>query len=226
MSTLENSTNPAGPLREKIAAWSKKHASEYPAEIIKLFADKSEEVLKSGILSATPKAGDEIPDFTLESSCSENIRLSDQLQSGPVILNFYRGSWCHFCTLEFQSLLESLPRFRSHGSSILAISPQVVDTNELPAEVGGDFINLKDLGNRVARQFGLVYPLGEQIRKVYQDLGVYLEVLNEDDSYEVPVPASYLVDRDRIVRYAFASADLTERAEPEVLLGELAKLAT
>ena len=224
MSSRENSTEPSGPLRAKIEAWSEKHTSEYPDEIIKLFADKSEEVLKSGILANTPQVGQEISDFELESSRFEKIRLSDQLKTGPVILNFYRGSWCHFCTLEFQSLLETLPRFRSHGSSVLAISPQVVDTNEVPEEARADFINLKDLGNRVARQFGLVYPLGEQIRKVYQDFGVRLELLNGNHSYEVPVPASYLIDRNMTVRYSFASADLSERAEPEMLLREISRL--
>ena len=99
------------------------------------------------------------------------------------------------------------------------------DTREIPESATQVFVNLSDRGNEIARRFGLVYPLGDEIRKVYEALGIRLDELNEDDSYEVPVPASYLIDQDMTIRYAFASADLTERAEPEVLLEEVAALA-
>lgn len=213
-----------GTLRSRIELWEKEHASEYPEEIRRLFADKIEEILKSGILSKSPRVGQAIPDFELKTVEGIPVRLGEKVQEGPVILNFYRGSWCPFCTLEFQALLEALPHFRSRGASVLAISPQVVETNIIPVEAGGGFINLSDRGNEVARRFGLVYPLGDEIRKVYSDFGIRLEYLNADDRYEVPVPASYVVDREMKIRYAFASADLTERAEPETLLREVAAI--
>lgn len=220
-----NTSESQGTLRAKIESWAQKHADDFPAAVLQLFANKTEEVLKSGILSRSPKVGDRVEDFELETSDGAVVKLSEKVKDGPVILNFYRGSWCHLCTLEFQELLATVPQFRARGASVLAISPQVNDTREIPVSAGGVFVNLSDRGNEVARRFGLVYPLGDEIRKVYEALGIRLEALNEDDSYEVPVPASYLVDRDMTVRYAFASADLTERAEPDILLQEIAALA-
>ena len=225
MATQENHGEHSAPLREKIEIWAKKHAAEYPPEVLQLFADKSEEVLKSGILSKSPVIGQTVEDFELQSPDGSTVRLSEKVKEGPVILNFYRGSWCHFCTMEFQLLLEKLPQFQSRGASILAISPQVNETIQIPGEAARGFINLSDRGNEVARRFGLVYPLGDEIRKVYEAFGIRLDILNEDDRYEVPVPASYVVDREMTIRYAFASVDLTERAEPETLLAEVAALA-
>ncbi len=224
MTAQENSSEQGGPLRSKIEGWARDHAADYPAEIQQLFADKTEEVLKSGIVSRSPQPGHVVADFELEASDGTTVSLSEKVKGGPVILNFYRGSWCHYCTIEFQELLEALPQFRSRGASVLAISPQVVDTREVPEEAAGGFINLSDSGNAVARQFGLVYPLGDEIRKVYETFGIRLDVLNADDSYEVPIPASYVIDSDMTIRYAFASADLTERAEPETLLEEVAEI--
>lgn len=169
--------------------------------------------------------GQKVDDFELQSSDGSTIRLSEKVKDGPVILNFYRGSWCHYCTLEFQTLLEKLPQFQSRGAAILAISPQVNETTKIPTKAAGGFINLSDRGNEVARRFGLVYPLGHEIRKVYEGFGIRLDILNGDDSYEVPVPASCVVNSDMSIRYAFTSADLTERAEPETLLAEVAALA-
>ena len=224
MTDQKNLSESGGTLRSRIEFWAQKHASEYPAEILRLFAEKTEEILRSGILSNSPKVGPTIADFELKTAEGIPVSLGDKIKEGPVILNFYRGSWCHFCTLEFQALLEALPHFRSRGASVLAISPQVIGTNVIPAEAGGGFINLSDRGNEVARRFGLVYPLGDAIRNVYRDFGIRLEELNADDSYEVPVPASYVVDREMRIRYAFASADLTDRAEPETLLKEVAAI--
>lgn len=222
---MTDSHEPSGPLRTKIEVWAEKHAKEFPPAVLQLFADKTEEVLKSGILSKSPKVGEKVEDFELKTADGGTVKLSEKVKDGPVILNFYRGSWCHFCTLEFQELLATVPQFRSRGASVLAISPQVNDTREIPESAAEVFVNLSDRGNEVARRFGLVYPLGDEIRKVYEALGIRLDSLNEDDRYEVPVPASYLIDREMTIRYAFASADLTERAEPEVLLREIAGLA-
>jgi len=225
MTNQDNFQDPVGPLRSKIEVWANKHAAEFPAEVLQLFARKTEEVIKSGILSQSPKIGEKVDDFELKTPDGVVVKLSEKVKEGPVILNFYRGSWCHFCTLEFQELLETVPEFRSRGASVLAISPQVNDTREIPESAAQVFVNLSDRGNEIARRFGLVYPLGDEIRKVYEALGIRLDALNGDDTYEVPVPASYLIDHDMTIRYAFASADLTERAEPEILLEEVAALA-
>lgn len=219
-------TNPSDStptLREKIEAWSAEHAADFPPEIQQLFADKTEEILKSDILGNSIREGQHSPDFTLPTTKGHAINLNEQVHSGPVILSFYRGTWCPYCNLEFDELLRSIPRFRDVGASILAVSPQVIDRRD--EDFADGFLDLCDRGNQVARQFGLLYPLGERIREVYEQFGIRLDELNADSSYEVPVPATYLIDRGLEVRYVGANADISQRAEPRELFERIKEIA-
>ena len=107
-------------------------------------------------------------------------------------------------------------------AAVLALSPQVKERREDVVMVG--FEDLCDQGNEVARSYGLVYPLGEEIAKIYQGFGIHLDQLNGDDSLELPLPATYIVDREARIRYAFTSGDISERAEPDELVEMLAEL--
>lgn len=206
-------------LQERINAWSARHAADFPPEVLALFAAKTEAVLKSGILRNVSGVGDTAPDFELPDTLGNRVNLREKIEAGPVILSFYRGTWCPYCTIEFQALLEKMPQFRAGNATVLAVSPQVVERYTDPETAG--FYDLSDEGNRVARKFGLVYPLGDEIRKVYTGFGIHLENLNRDDSYEVPIPATYLIDQNAVIRYSHANPEITERAEPEVLLKTL-----
>jgi peroxiredoxin len=219
----ETSEN-AGTLRDQIDAWSLEHAADFPPEVQSLFAEKTEKLIESGILERTAKTGDQIGDFTLTDHRGEPVTLSERAAQGPVVLSFFRGSWCPFCRLEFESLVSNVPRFQSKGVTILAISPQLTPFAS-PGSICDGLFSLSDPGNLIARRFGLVYPLGEKIRSVYQRFGIRLEALNGDDSYEVPIPATYLLDQDLSIRYAYASVNFTERAEPRDLLTEVEKIA-
>jgi peroxiredoxin len=211
-------------LRKQIETWSREHAADFPQEVVDLFAEKTEKLIQSGILERIRKEGDTIRDFTLLNSDGRPVRLSEQAAEGPVVLSFFRGSWCPYCRIEFESLLTSASDFQSRGATILAISPQITPFQDTSSRCGG-FISLSDPGNAVSRELGLVYPLGDEIRSVYQRFGIRLEELNGDDSYEVPIPATYLIDSDLHIRYAFANVNFTERAEPSDLLAEVDRIA-
>ena len=109
----------------------------------------------------------------------------------------------------------------------MAISPQSPDQSQ--ATLLKNFLQyevLSDLGNRVARQFGLVYPLGRELRRVYTEhLGVNLAEYNLDDSWELPLPGTFVVDRDLTVRLAFVDADYTRRLDPAEIVAALGALA-
>ncbi len=216
-------SHPNHSLSDRIAAWSAEHASDFPKEVLELFAAKTEELIQSDILENSVMEGETSPDLKLPDTFGNEISLAEKITQGPVILSFYRGTWCPYCTIEFQALLELMPNFRNRNATVLAVSPQIKERYSDPKTAG--FFDLSDEGNRVARSFGLVYPLGDEIRKVYTNFGIRLGELNGEDSYEVPIPATYLIDQNRIIRYAHANADITQRAEPEALLDTLAGLA-
>jgi len=207
-------------LKEKIQHWNKAFASEFPEEVQQIFAAKTQEIIRSGILSKCLTTGDAAPDFSIANARGEEVSLNKKLKNGPAILSFYRGTWCPYCNLEFRELLDQLPKFRSRDAVVLALSPQVLNRNEVPTEQG--FEDLSDRGNAVARNYGLVYPLGEEIKRIYESFGIRIDEINADESFELPLPATFIVDRDAQIRYAFTSGDIGERAEPGELVEVLA----
>lgn len=115
-----------------------------------------------------------------------------------------------------------LPAVLSRGASLAAVSPQTPDRSQ--AMLLKNFLQyavLSDIGNVVARRFGLVYPLSARLRPIYRDLGINLPDYNADDSWELPLPGTFVLDRQGIIRLAFTDADYTRRLEPAAILAAL-----
>jgi peroxiredoxin len=77
---------------------------------------------------------------------------------------------------------------------------------------------LSDTANKVARQFGLVYRVPEYQQEIYQRAFVNLPFANGDSSWELPIPAVYVLDRDSTILHASVNPDYTERPEPAEIL--------
>lgn len=117
----------------------------------------------------------------------------------------------------YQSLL---PELAAAGASLAAISPMLPDNSLSMAEKNAlEFEVLSDVGNRVARDYGLVFRLPEELRAAYETaLKIALPQLNGDDSWTLPIPGTFVVGRDGTVAYAFVEADHRRRAEPAAIL--------
>jgi len=115
-----------------------------------------------------------------------------------------------------------LPQIKGLGGELLAISPQTPDRSQ--ATLLKNFLQyevLSDVGNRVARRFGLVYPVGAEVRRIYLAFGVDLAEYNGDESWELPLPGTFVVDRTMTIRLSFVDADVTRRLEPATILDTL-----
>ena len=84
---------------------------------------------------------------------------------------------------------------------------------------------LSDSGNRVAQLLGLVFELPEELRAIYARNGIDIPAFNGDDSFRLPVPATYIVDQAGMIAYAFVNADYTQRLEPAGILDQLAAMS-
>lgn len=171
-------------------------------------------------LAGALSEGQVAPDFVLPDAAGRPVSLADLRRQGPVIVSFYRGAWCPFCNLELRALQQSLPAFRAAGATLVAISPEKPDYSmPLIEREQLAFPVLSDSGNTVARQFGLVFELEGEVRRLSRDVfGVDLPAFNGDQSWTLPVPATYLIDTQGTVRYAFVDPDFRHRVEPEKLL--------
>ena len=176
----------------------------------------------SGIEAGALAAGDTMPDFELPDQHGNRKRFYDYLKASRVVLNIYRGGWCPYCNLEMKALAGALPAIREKGVNLVAMSPEVLSKAEATANGSGIGIDiLSDAGNVVSQKLGLVFELPEALRPIYRDIGIDLAACNGDETFRLPVPATYIVEQDGCIRYAYVNADYTQRIEPSDIIARL-----
>lgn len=194
-------------------------------EAVEMFDADTKVMIEKGIGSDAPQIGDRIPDFSLPDQLGENKTLSELLQQGPLVISFYRGIWCPYCGIELNALQKTLPKIKGLGASLIAISPQLPDESIDTVEKNNlTFSVLSDVGNKVARSFGLVFQLSEHLRPIYSKFGIDLPKYNGDDTFELPVPGTFIIGQDSLVKAAFVNADYKQRMSPEDVLEVLASI--
>ena len=193
--------------------------SALPADQQQVVGSAFADLLSSSVASAAVDAGDQAPGFELPNVRGGRLKLVQALEQGPVVLSFYRGSWCPFCNLELNALQQRLPEIRDLGARLIAISPEKPDASLSHAEkLHLEFDVLSDVGNQVSGQYGLIMAVHESLRPLYLQWGIDLPAANGDDSYELPVPATYVIDATGRIRSAHIDKDYTKRMEPEDIL--------
>lgn len=214
-------TTIASPLEKELSAFKDTWTAGANNDVVTKFENGIAALHQSGMAETALNLGDRISDFELVNAVGKKVKLSDVLQQGPVVLSWYRGGWCPYCNIELRSLQQHLPAFKALGASLLALSPELPDKsldtkekNNLAFEV------LTDYNNNVARQFGIVFQLNEELIPVYNDFHK-LEDYNGVDTNELPIPATFVIDTDFTVRYAFVDPDYRRRADPEEILSVL-----
>jgi peroxiredoxin len=199
--------------------------SGLPQETQQTVGGAFEKLLSSDVGDQAPGQGDKVPDFELPSARGESVRLSELLQQGPVVLSFYRGGWCPFCNLEFKALSDIQPEISAMGATLVGVSPETPDNALTTAEKYGlPFEVLSDAGNRVADAYGLVMTLYEELRPLYKEWGIDVPAANGDDSYQLPIPATYIIGQDGTVHAAYVNKNYTQRMEPADILQALKSL--
>ena len=180
------------------------------------------ELFATGIAERILPVSAVAPAFALKDSTGHTLRSEDLLPLGPLVLKFFRGRWCPYCMTELESWRDLYPRLREHGGLLVAIGPQTERQSDfMVGHHGLPFPVLSDPGNKVAEQFGLVYPLPEYHRAYYRSIMVNLPFVNGDDTWRLPLPATYVVGRDGRIAYSQAHADYRVRPEPEEALNLL-----
>ena len=184
-----------------------------------------ERLLSSNITDHAKNLGDTAPEFRLPNVKGGKTTLSELLESGPVVLSFYRGGWCPFCNLEFKALHDKLPEMQALGATLVGISPETLTVSQQTVQDHAlDFIVLSDEGNRVARDYGLIMVVDEAIRPHYLQWGIDIPASNGDETFELPVPATYVIDQAGVIRAAHVDKDYTKRMEPADIVAALKAL--
>jgi peroxiredoxin len=193
------------------------------AERLQANAQTISDLVASGLSASALRKGDLAPDFALPDPHGQVLALKTLLDRGPVVISFYRGGWCPFCNLELRGLQRVLPEITQAGASLVAISPQLPD-NSLSTEEKNHltFPVLSDVGNTVAKRFGIVFTLPAALINANKAMGRdFVEINGEAGAAELPMPATFILDKSGVIRLAFVEEDWTKRLDPDIVVDTL-----
>lgn len=209
-------------LREQFAERKELIAKYIPPDTQAIHMRVIAQLEEQGIARAALSRAAQAPHFVLNDHNSRPVSSAELLTQGRLVICFFRGRWCPFCVGQLEAMNHFLPRIQQAGAALIAISPQTMQQSFFMAEQHKlRFPLLSDPGNNVARQFELVYRVPDFQQAVYRRVFINLAFVNGDETWELPIPATYIVDSDGSVLYASLNADYTVRAEPSEILHQL-----
>jgi peroxiredoxin len=180
------------------------------------------ELFSTGIEQQILSVGNLAPEFSLPDANDRMVHSADLLALGPVVIKFFRGRWCPYCLTELSAWNQLYPELRKRGALLVAISPQTVHQNDLLLQQHPfPFPVLSDPGLVVAEQFRIAYPVPTYHQKHLRSILVNIPFINDDPSWRLLLPATYLLRSDGTIAYAQAHADFRVRPEPEEVLAAL-----
>lgn len=194
-------------------------------EVSSLVGAANDRLATNGLFSRVRKAGDRFPDIVLPDHTGRPVRIADRLAAGPLVISFYRGGWCPYCNLELRAYDGVLDLLRLAGGDLIAVSPERPDN--VSVTIGKNdlrFPVLSDTEGRLADALGIRFDMEDEIVALYRKFGHDLPTHNGDGRWSLPVPATYVVNRDGIIALAHIDPDYRNRLEPQEAIALLRRL--
>jgi peroxiredoxin len=180
------------------------------------------ELFATGIEERLLKPGDSAPAFALPDANGKLVRSADLLSLGPLVVCFFRGRWCPYCVTELETWRDLFPAIRERGALLVAISPQTVRQNDFTVTQHTlPFPLLRDEGAAVAAAVGAAYSVPDYMQGYYRSILVNIPFMNGEQSWRLPVPATFLLDRNGVILWSQGHADFRVRPEPTEALKAL-----
>ncbi len=206
---------------DKLAALRHASCDQIPTPQLAVLTRATARLRRSGILQRCLQPGETVPNFQFIDKDNNQQSLYSLLETGPVVLNFFRGFWCKFCQTELEALELVRSELDRTGCHYLAISPQ-------QAEAGAtDFARVQfvfDKQNQIAKSFNIAYELAEDEKSLLAEWHVDLEGSSDSGNWNLPIPATYVIAQNKTVSFQFADVDFRTRCCPEELIEELGRL--
>ena len=212
--------------QEELKAIKNRVEGNMPPKFLKVMHGATKELEESDIQDHVLQKGSKAPEFNLPDQ-NESIRsLNDYLNSGPLVLTFYRGFWCPYCNADLANLNRYQKEIESLGGSLIAISPElpkyskkIINTQHIHFDL------LHDLGNEIASEFGVRFNMPKDLIELYRNsFNINLRVYNADNSWTLPMPSRFLIDREGVIQYAESKPDYRERPDPDEVIDALRSL--
>lgn len=202
-----------GPLHERLAAFSaavRVHGLPFAEAYDDLVARLRSE--KAG--SNAPGPGELMPSFLLPDQDGRLVDMTDILAHGPAVISFNRGHWCEYCAIELTALSQAMEAVKAHGATTVSIMPETPEyTAKVSARHGNVFKVLSDFDNSYALGLGLTIWLGDRVRKLYLSHGLRLDKYQGNDSWFVPIPATFVVAQNGRILARHVDPDFRSRMD-------------
>jgi peroxiredoxin len=212
-------------LSEQIADLQQIMMKDIPLTVIESLLEEKIRLLAKKPEDSALNTGDIIPPIKLYNHKGQAVDLQSMLREKDLVISFYRGTWCPYCSLELRALLEYYPDICNAGAELVAISPELPDKSmesiereKIPFQI------LSDPGNRIAKEFGLTFQLSAVLQEIYRNFGFDLVEKNGDLNWRLPMPATYIVRQDGRIHFAYVNSDYTQRMEPADIVEQLKNL--
>jgi peroxiredoxin len=212
-------------LVDEITKYQEGFKSKVPVEIQNIMLTATKKLQDQLISKNALKVGDISKEFKLPNAIGKDVSLSSAIENNDfVIVSFYRGVWCSYCNLELKALQKRNEEFKALGAQLIAISPQSPDASMTTKEKNElEFEVLSDHNNIIAKEYGLVFSLAEELRPIYKSFNIDIPANNDEESYEIPMPATYLINKNNEIIFSFIDEDYTKRCEPQDIIDTIKK---
>lgn len=226
---LDESTNDSqimdAPLSERLKAVAdevERRSPEFAAVVARMVA----RLEANNVGQSAPQIGERMPDFILPDEKGTLVCLENLLEQGPVVVSFHRGHWCPYCRLNADGLARIAPGVKRLGAQIVAISPETHQYGaELKAHANAPFPVLADVDNGYALELNLLFWVGDEKREAMQAGGFDIAPYQGNETWMLPVPATFIVGRDGLVKARYIDPDYRRRMELDAILAALGNLA-
>lgn len=186
---------------------------------------------KGGAAASAPaqsmglKVGEKVPEAMLQTADGKDVALSSLYAQGPVVVVFYRGGWCPYCTKSLAGWDEQLSAIKASGARFVAITPekpsavaQTAQKNEL------EMMILSDAKSEAGKAFGVMFDMPVDMQEKYKGYGVNLAEHNASGAWSLPHPGTFIIDTTGTVRFASVNADYRVRPAPDEVMTALKAL--
>jgi peroxiredoxin len=182
-----------------------------------------QELMSTGIEDRVLRVGEQAPAFALpDASTGKLVRSSDLLALGTLVIKFFRGRWCPYCMTELETWQSLYPELRERGALLVAISPQTPRQNDFTVQQHSlAYPVLTDTRAQVAAAYGVTYTVPPAMQKHYRSILVNIPFINGDDTWQLPLPATFVISREGTVLFSEAYADHRVRPDPADVLSVL-----
>jgi len=197
---------------------------QMPEDVLQKIIKGIENTVKGWFKSNALKVGEKVPSFVLNDIFENKKNVKDLVKNEYLVIDFYRGGWCPFCNMELREYQRLHDDFINAGANIVAISPEKAEYTKVSSKDNEiTFDILSDVNTKVMSDFGIVFALDDDVKKVYEQFGIDLEKTQGNSEFKMPIPATYVINKELEVVFVHIEEDYTTRCEPNAVLDFLRK---